>query len=109
MLVEIQNDVYFISSRVKEIDKDYQIFFNTNRKVFEIHNKGQIGDSYCLTVPYSLLDERTVKNVRKTRVENRKKLFEELEKSNDLLEKINEKRILEDAKDQMYDAIKYLK
>lgn len=109
MLIEIQNDIYFINSRIKEIDKNYQIFLNTVKKKFEVHNKEQIGDSFCLTVPYPLLDDRTVKFVRKTRIENRKKIFEEIEKHNELLEKIQEKRVLNDAKDRMSDAIKYLK
>lgn len=109
MLIEIENDIYFINSRLKEIDSNYQIYFNTKKKTFEVHNKEQMGGSYCLTVPYSLLDQRTVDFVRKTRTENRKKLFEEIERDNDNLEKNKEKRILEDAKDQLYDAIKYSK
>ncbi len=78
MLVEINNDIYFINSRIKEIDKNYQIYFNTAKKSFEIHNREQIGGSYCLTVPYSLLDARTIEYVRETRVENRKELFEKI-------------------------------
>jgi hypothetical protein len=109
MLVEIQNDIYFINSRLKEIDENYQIYFNTKRKMFEVHNKGQIGDSYCLTVPYSLLDCRTIEYVRKTRIENRKKLIEEMDRNNENLEKLQQKRILEDAKDQLYEFIKYSK
>ena len=86
MLIEIKNDVYFILERLKEIDRNYQIFFNTKRRVFEIHSKGQIGGSYCLTVPYKTLDSRTVELVNKTKRENSKKLFEEIEKENRKLE-----------------------
>jgi hypothetical protein len=109
MLIEIQKDIYFINSRLKELDKDYQIYFNTKKDKFEVHNEEQIGGSYCLTVPYSLLDERTVNLVRKTRIENRKKLFAEIERDNENLETIKEKRILDSAKDQLYDVIKYSK
>lgn len=109
MLIEIQNDIYFIGSRLKEIDSNYQVFYNTKRNMFEVHNKEQIGGSYCLTVPYSKLDQRTVDFVRKTRTENRKKLFEEIDKDNERLEKLSEKRILEDAKDQLYEFVKYTK
>ena len=86
MLIEIKNDVYFILDRLKEIDSNYQIFFNTKRKVFEIHCKGQIGGSYCLTVPYKTLDSRTVELTLKTKRENYKKLFEEIEIENKKLE-----------------------
>ena len=86
MLIEIKNDVYFILDRLKEIDKNYQIFYNTKRKVFEIHSRGQIGGSYCLTVPYKTLDSRTVELVNKTKRENSEKLFEEMERENKKLE-----------------------
>lgn len=109
MLVEIQNDVYFITSRIKEIDMYYKIYFNTNRKVFEIHNSKQIGGSYCLTVPYPLLDKRTVDLVRKTRIENRKNLLKEIDDNNEKLERSKEKKIMDDAKDQFKEFIKYSK
>ena len=97
MLIEIKNDVYFILSRLKEIDENYQIFYNTRRKVFEVHNKAQIGDSYSLTVPYSVLDSRLIELVRKTRVENSKKLFEEIDKQNEQIENKNKKEIVKYA------------
>ena len=86
MLIEIENDVYFIVDRLREIDEDYQIFFNTKRKVFEVHHKGQIGDSYCLTVPYKTLDKRTLDLVNKTKRENCEKLLLEMERENRKLE-----------------------
>lgn len=97
MLIEIKNDVYFILSRLKEIDENYQIFYNTRRKVFEVHNKAQIGGSYSLTVPYGVLDSRLIELVRKTRVENSKKLFEEIDKQNEQIENKNKKEIVKYA------------
>lgn len=97
MLIEIKNDVYFILSRLKEIDENYQIFYNTRRKVFEVHNKAQIADSYSLTVPYGVLDSRLIELVRKTRVENSKKLFEEIDKQNEQIENKNKKEIVKYA------------
>ena len=86
MLIEINNDIYFVKQRINEIDDGYKILYNTKRKKYDIHNVNQIGNSYSLTVPYSMLDSRTVDFVRKTRVENRKALFEEIEKNNNSLE-----------------------
>ena len=86
MLIEVENDVYFIANRLKEIDPNYQIFFNTKRKMFEIHSKGQIGGSYCLTIPYLTLDKRTLDLVNKTKIENSEKLFEEMERNNKAIE-----------------------
>ena len=86
MLIEVENDVYFIANRLKEIDPNYQIFFNTKRKMFEVHSKGQIGGSYCLTIPYLTLDKRTLDLVNKTKIENSEKLFEEMERNNKAIE-----------------------
>lgn len=93
MLIEIKNDVYFVLSRLQKIDKNYQIFYNTKRKVFEVHNKAQIGDSYSLTVPYRVLDSRVVELVRKTRVENSKKIFAEIDAQNEKIDLKNQKEI----------------
>lgn len=109
MLIEILNDVFFVGKRLKEIDENYCIFFNDKKNKFEIHNIGQIGGSYCLTVPFQYLDERTVEFVRKTRVENRKKLIEEMDKENEMLQEKNEKKILNEAKDKLFELIKYSK
>lgn len=81
MKIEIDGDVYFIAERLKEIDFNYFILYNTKKKCYEIHHHGQ-SDTYCLTVPYDELDERTIDFVNKTRVENRDRLFAELEKEN---------------------------
>ena len=97
MLIEIKNDVYFILSRLKEIDKNYRIFYNTKNNKFEIHNKAQIGNSYCLTVPYKFLDNRAFELVLKTRVENSKKLFEEIDKQNEKIERKSENEIYKQA------------
>lgn len=95
MLIEIRNDVYFVLERIKEIDKNYQIFYNTTKKHFEIHNSKQKGDSFSLTVPFNVLDERTVNLVRKTRVENAEKIFEEIDKKNECVNKKNQKELYE--------------
>ncbi len=109
MLVEILNDVFFIEKRIREIDLSYRIFFNTKRQKFEIHNLSQVGNSYCLTVPYSCLDERTVLFVRKTRVENREKLINEIDRENEKKQERTQKSMLNNAKDKLFEQIKYSK
>lgn len=109
MLVEILNDLFFIGARLKEIDDDYKIFYNTKKQKFEIHCMGQIGGSYCLTVPYACLDARTIEFVRKTRVENREKLIDEIDRENLKNQEKNQKTILNEAKDKLFEQIKYSK
>ena len=95
MLIEIRNDVYFILSRIKEIDKNYKIFYNTTKEHFEIHNSKQKGGSYCLTVPFKVLDERCVNLVRKSRVENADEIFKEIDRQNEEMNRKKEKEMIE--------------
>ncbi|MBO4412995.1 MAG: hypothetical protein J5779_03170 [Clostridia bacterium] len=95
MLIEIRNDVYFILNRIKEIDKNYKIFYNTTKKHFEIHNSKQKGDSYCLTIPFKVLDERCVSLVRKSRVENANEIFKEIDRQNEEMNRKKEKEMIE--------------
>ena len=90
-LIEIKNDCYFISQRLKEIDKSYQIFYNLKRKVYEVHSSKQEKNSYCFTVPYDELDERTLFYALKTRIENKDKIIKEIEQNNLEIEKKNTK------------------
>lgn len=82
-LLIIEGDTYFIGERLKEIDKDYFVVFNLIRNKYEVHVKGQAGNSYAFTVPYPNLDERTINFALKTRSQNRDKIIEEIEKDNE--------------------------
>jgi len=82
MKIKLTYDVYNISKRIKEIDKGYYIVFNTSKAKFEVHNSLQLGGSYCLTLPYTSLDERTLKHVRKTSCANIDYVLNEIENDN---------------------------
>jgi len=86
MKIKLTKDVYNIAKRIKEIDKDYYIVFNTSKGKFEVHNSMQIGGSYCLTLPYSCLDERTLTFVRKTSSTNIDYVLNEIENDNNRIE-----------------------
>ena len=94
MKIRIKNDVYNISKRIKDIDKNYFIVFNTLNNNFEIHNSCQPGGSYCLTLPYQFLDERTLNYVLETKSENIDRIVSKLEMENKLNESAELKRTL---------------
>ena len=79
--LEIKDDVYYICDRLKEIDDSYIVLFNLDNLRYEIHSKGQ-KSSYCFTVPFDSLDERTLSYALRTRSERRDKIIEEIEKNN---------------------------
>ncbi|MDD4565734.1 MAG: hypothetical protein PHE79_09720 [Eubacteriales bacterium] len=63
----IENDVYHISKRIKDIEPGYFICYNTLRGAFEVHSSDNKGfDTYCFKVPYSELDYRTLQLCRET-------------------------------------------
>ena len=84
MKIKLNSDVYNISKRVKEIDKDYYVVYDTSLNKFEIHNSMQIGSSYCLTLPYSSLDERTLNYIHKTKSTNIERILEQIDNDNEL-------------------------
>ena len=88
----VTNDVFFVADRIKDIDKNYFIVFNAIKQKFEVHNLMQLGGSYCFTIPYDSLDERTIEYTLKTRRENIDKIIQELDLENEKLQKNNFKQ-----------------
>lgn len=101
---EIESDCLEIIKRIKAVDEDYFVVFDLDKKKFELHNKSQGGNTYCLTFPFDTLDERAVTLVLKTRVQNSDALFEEMQRENEKQEKDNIKKIWNDFKETLYDS-----
>ena len=66
-LRRVTDDVYFVASRLKEIDPTYYVVYNLVRRRYEVHSDEQKGGSMCFVVPYGVLDARTVEYARRTR------------------------------------------
>ena len=82
MLIEIKSDALDIVKRIKKIDKNYKLFYNTKKDAFELHNQKQLFSSFCLSFPYKFIDERMVDYTLKTRSQNKDKIFKEIEEQN---------------------------
>ncbi len=93
---EIESDCLDIVRRIKAIDADYFVMFDTSSKRFQLHSRAQGASTYCLTFPYDTLDERAVCQVLKTRVQNSEQLFKELEEENAKNQRAATKKILND-------------
>lgn len=78
MKIKITSDVFDITKRLKKIDESYYVLFDTKKKMYELHSNCQ-KESFCLSLPFECLDNRTIEKTLKTKVENRKALFAELE------------------------------
>ena len=93
-LTEI-NDIYFISEKIKTINKNFKLFYNQISKHYEIHDISQ-KDSFGL-----------VKKLYYTNKENMKNLFEEIELNNNKLQERFENNTLEHSKLKMNEIFKY--
>ncbi len=93
-MAEVKRDMFGISQRLKRIDRGYYIVFNCANSVYEVHNRHQGIDTYCLTSPYPTLDYRLLEYVANTQIKDGK-IFEELEKNNSEIER----RIIKNRQD----------
>ena len=76
--VEIENDVFDIAARLREIDAEYFVVYDRVHRRFEVHH-GRRGNTLALVCPYPVLDCRLIDLVQRTRVENADKLLREFE------------------------------
>ncbi len=102
MLIEIKNDPYFISQRLKDVDQSYYLVFNCIKGKYEVHSTSQVGCSYCLTSPYDGLDVRLLDLARTTRRENLKELLTKIDEENAKLEAKNTKKLEEICQQNRY-------
>ena len=100
----VVTNVFWIPERLRELDEGYFVLRNHETKQFEIHHAGQPHNTYCLTVPYSELDERTLILVRKTRISNLEKLLFQMEEHNQKLAK-EQNRIPDQATEKLKETI----
>lgn len=75
----IETNVYDIPQRLREIDPGYFIVYNHADREFEVHHKEQIGNTFCLSIPYPELDCRTLYRVRETNIARAKIIMAQIE------------------------------
>ncbi len=92
-LIEIKDDLYDIANRIKEVDERYAVYYNKIKGRYEIYT----GKALQIVVPFQCLDARTIFHARKTKIENRKKIIEEIERNNALIEERERKAAIERA------------
>jgi hypothetical protein len=79
MLIKINNDLYDISKRIKEIDENYIIYYDTSKSKYLLYNKNR----YQLTFPYRNLDTRALNYAWDTRIENLDTLIAKVDSYNE--------------------------
>ncbi|MBO8161337.1 MAG: hypothetical protein H0Z24_06835 [Thermosipho sp. (in: Bacteria)] len=92
-LILVKTNVYEIPERLKEYDDSFFVVFNTRTKKYEVHSTDNIGNTYCLTVPYNELDCRTLELVKRGDIKARgmKAIIREIDEHNEKIEKKNKR------------------
>lgn len=86
-LVKVRDDLFHIARRLKQIDRDYELFFNRKAKRFEVYAKGAMQ----IALPFDRLDARCLRYARKTRIENLNAVMDEIERNNAAIDAAKEK------------------
>ena len=84
-LIPITNDLYDISDRLRSVNDDYRLIFDAERKRYAVYSRTR--GTLCFDVPFDELDARTVEYAQKTRVQNAREIFREVEEHNARLER----------------------
>ena len=95
MQIKIQSDALFVVDRLRQIDKNYFVVYNTQKKQYELHHSKQVGNTYCLACPYPFLDERFINLAQNTKTENSKEIIKQIEQHNQKIEKNNIQNLIE--------------
>lgn len=106
MRIKIESDVFDIVNRIKLIDKNYYVVYNTNSKKFEIHNS-RYRCSYCLTIPYKNLDARTLNLIHKTSAKNYDSVVKDIDLENERLKKKQIEKTREISDYKINEILKY--
>lgn len=96
MKIKIENDVFEITKRIREIDEGYYIVFDTDKGEYELHNSMQ-PFSYCLTVPYADLDSRLIDLILYTNISNIDNIIKDIDNNNAEIENKSKKQVKEQA------------
>lgn len=81
MKIKIESDVFDIAKRVKQINENYYILFDTSKQKFELHSKEQ-QNSYCFSYPFQNLDNRFLDLVYTTNIEYIDNIVEDIDNNN---------------------------
>ena len=96
-LTRIDEDLFDIASRLREINPRYVLYRNRKLNRFEIHANGALQ----IVVPFARLDARTLELVRSTRLEYADRLMRDIDSDNEKLRRQNvataRERIMEEV------------
>lgn len=110
MLKKINSDVFNISNRIKKINKNFYLVFDSNKNKFVLYKKNNIFnrylDEYILTLPFDYLDDRSIKYIINSDSKNLQKILDDIEENNKVIEKKNILLTKEKTQQNLEDLLK---
>lgn len=88
MKIRIREDLFDISSRIKEVDKNYYIIYDTKKRRYEVHSAMQKDNSFCFVVG-KRLDYYAIVKAQKTSIKWLKNIIKNIDEDN---KRVEEKR-----------------
>lgn len=98
-----------IPVRLKEVNRDFFVMFNTRLQKYEIHCASQPESTLACVLPFEELDNRTLVYVREFSRERTQNLAREIEEYNERLEKKRQAELLDKAGYKTREAFNYLR
>ena len=104
--VIVKSDALGIIDRLKMWNKKYEIYYNLKSKKYMLYlfeNEFK-PSTYCLTYPFDQIDERMIDYTLKSEIQNRKAYLKEIEESNALLLRKEQKNMLNKMENHLSDS-----
>ncbi len=102
MKIVIKSDTYNICNRIKQFDTSYKIVYDLISRSYEVYSTkltqsveivSGVPLSYVCGISFKTLDERVIKYLYDTSIENIDKIIEKLDKDNLKLEQTNQLKL----------------
>jgi hypothetical protein len=107
--IPVLSNVYDIPVRLKEVNGDFFIMFNTRNQKFEVHDKSQPFTTLACVLPFDELDQRSIAYVRERYHVDVQDLAAEIERYNDDLDRRQQAELIDKANYKCREAFNYLK
>ena len=88
------NDIFFISNRIKKINKNYKLYYNLKTQMYEVHDISKPQHSLCITTK-DYPSFQILKTLIKSKKENMHSLFLEIEKHNKNIDQEKQQKTLD--------------
>ena len=92
----IKEDVYDISKRINQIDKNYFVVYCDRKRIFELHDK-RLKPTFSITL-FNKLDKRSIDKVFKSQSKNYLDIFKAIDNTNENIEKYSTQLLIDKAK-----------